>query len=169
MGPDHIGVAPLNVLVLILLFGLVRLVTRRLGGRRLAPKQSLPTAPRPLKAKSAADCPFCQAEDLANYKNHNKTEGQSRLPPRPWRPTRSPRGRKKASHTQGFACDNPAYLYFGITDQTRHALVADGTHTCTGAARQRGASVASMSVFQTCAVMPAATSSRCAAIPCSTA
>ena len=53
--------------------------------------------------------------------------------PQPWREGQSLRGRKKASRTRGFACDNRACVYYGITGPTIHALVADGHHTCTGA------------------------------------
>jgi IS1 family transposase len=41
---------------------------------------------------------------------------------------KSPRGRKKSVPTRGFACLNPDCDYFGITDDTRHALVGYGTH-----------------------------------------
>jgi hypothetical protein len=119
MGTDHVGIASLNLLVLILLFGLVRLVL----GHWHPTDQPHPKAPRPLKPKSAADCPFCQAAQTDN--NH---EDILRVLPRPWRESRSPRGRKKESTTEGYACDNPACVYHGITDQSLHALVADGTH-----------------------------------------
>jgi len=124
MGPNHVAVAPVNLLVLILVFGLFQLVFRLASRRRRTPAQPHPKGPCHLKPKSGADCPFCRAEQLAGPSYHNE-EGPRLLPP-PWRSTRSSRGRRKASHTEGFACHTPACPYYDIPDQTRHALVADG-------------------------------------------
>jgi len=65
MGPGHLGVAPVNLFVLILLFGFVRLVFRLTFSQRPNPGQPKLKAPRPLKPKSAADCPVCRGEQLA--------------------------------------------------------------------------------------------------------
>ena len=126
MGPDHIEVPLLNVLVLVPLFGLIRLVFRLAFSQCRTAEQPQPGAPRPLKPKSAADCPFCCGEQLA-AQSYYIEEHPRPLPP-PWRATLSPRGRRKASCTDGFACHNPACPYYGIKDQTRHALVFDGAH-----------------------------------------
>ena len=132
MGPDHLEVTLLNMLVLILLFGLLRLVCRLAFSRGRATALPQPRAPRPLKAKTGADCPFCRAEALAHQidrpNDSPNNEEYPRLPPPPWHSVRSQRGRKKASRTEGFACHNPACPYYGITDQSRHALVFDGAH-----------------------------------------
>ena len=77
MGADCVGVAPLDSLALILLFGLVRVA---LGPRRVA-EPSPPKSPRPLKPKSGADCPLCQAEQGGEVVD----EGTPRVQPRPRR------------------------------------------------------------------------------------
>jgi len=128
MGPDHLKVTPLNVLVFVLLLEVFWLVFWLAFCRRRTPALPLPKAPRPLRPKSEADCPFCRAEELARHSDNPVNEEHPRLPPQPWHSTRSPRGRKKASRTEGFACHNPTCAYYGIKDQTRHALVFDGAH-----------------------------------------
>jgi transposase-like protein len=128
MGPDHLEFAPLNVLVLVLLFGLFRLVFRLALSQCRTAEQPRPKVPRPLRPKSGADCPFCRAEELARHSDNPTHEVRPRRPPQSWRSTWSRPGRKKASRTEGFACHNPACPYYGITDQTRHALVFDGAH-----------------------------------------
>ena len=123
MGGNTVGLAPLNLLVFVLVFGLVLLFPwPELRGK---PAAREPTAKRPrlLKPKTGADCPFCQAGPTTDV-----NEGRATVGPRPWRDVRSPRGRQKASHTRGFACDNPACVYYGITDPALHALVADSHH-----------------------------------------
>ena len=79
--------------------------------------------PRPLKPKTGADCPLCRVEQGATV-----GEGTAAVAPRPWREVRSRRGRKKGSETAGYACDHALCAYYGITDPTIHALVADGHH-----------------------------------------
>jgi hypothetical protein len=46
-----------------------------------------------------------------------------------WSEVKSKRGRKKRYATQGYACLNPACPYYGIIDETIHALVR---HTSRG-------------------------------------
>lgn len=41
---------------------------------------------------------------------------------------KDPRGRKTAVPTRSFTCPNPHCDFFGITDDTHHALVGCGTH-----------------------------------------
>ena len=106
MGGNTVGLAPLNLLVFVLVFGLVLLfpwseLWRRPGVRAAAAKQ-----PRPLKPKTGADCPLCHAGPTTDV-----NEGRAAVSPRPWREVRSPRGRQKASRTRGYACDNPACVY----------------------------------------------------------
>lgn len=75
--------------------------------------------PRPWKAKSPADCPACQSGlQLAIHPIHRDVK--------PWSACKSSRGRKKKVKTQGHACPNPTCRYFGITDETIHALVGNG-------------------------------------------
>jgi hypothetical protein len=118
MGSD--SVAPLNLLVVVLVFGLWLLWSElwRKPGVRAAAK-----GVRSLKPKTRADCPLCRVErgDLVN------DESGPNLP-RPWREGRSRRGRKKESATEGYACDNGHCMYYGITDPAIHALAADGHH-----------------------------------------
>ncbi len=48
---------------------------------------------------------------------------------------------QESNYDSRAAWDNQVCDCDEITDPAIHALVADGHHTCTGAARQRGASV----------------------------
>ena len=110
MGMEHLEVAPLNRLALILLFGLGRwgLGLAKIFHAVQAPPCS--KAARPLKPKTGVDCPLCQAGQGGEVVN----EGAPRVVPRPWREGRSRRGRKKASVTEGYACDNPTVSIKGI-------------------------------------------------------
>jgi hypothetical protein len=135
------SVAQLNLLVVVLVIGLWLLWSEQW---RKSAVRAVAKGPRPLKPKTGADCPFCQVERGALV-NERRVSNL----PRPWREGWSRCGRKKASVTEGYACDQVACAYYGITDATIHALVADGHHTCTGAARQRGASVGSTNRFRT--------------------
>jgi hypothetical protein len=114
------SVAPVNLLVVVLVFGLLLLWSElwRTPVARAAAK-----GPRPLQPKTGADCPLSRAEQGAIT-----NEGKVAVPPRPWREERSRRGRKKASVTEGYACDNTQCRNYGITDPAIHALVADGHH-----------------------------------------
>jgi hypothetical protein len=77
---------------------------------------------RPLKPKTGDDCPLCK--DPSRSKTEDRAEGA----PRAWGDVRSRRGPKKHSDTEGYACDNAACVYSGITDATVHALIAYGGH-----------------------------------------
>jgi IS1 family transposase len=123
MGSDAYGFAPLNLLLVVLVFGLVLLLPGSLSWRKAAVEKSTAKASRLLKPKTGADCPICQGEQGAHI-----DEGSAAVLPRPWREGRSARGRKKASETRGYACDNRACVYYGVTDPAIHALVADGHH-----------------------------------------
>jgi hypothetical protein len=84
------GVAPLNLLLVVLVFGLLLLgseLWRKPVVRVVATKR-----PRPLKPKTGADCPLCQVEQGAVM-----DEGSAAALPRPWRERRSRRGRKNLS------------------------------------------------------------------------
>ena len=83
------------------------------------PKQK---TPRPLKPKTADDCPFCQTE---KEKQDNPLPEQAL---KPWSEVKSSCGRKKSHSTQGYACPNQDCNYFGIGDEHIHALVGYGWH-----------------------------------------
>jgi hypothetical protein len=123
MGSDAHGFAPLNLLLVVLLFGIVLLLPGSLPWRKAAVEKSTAKASGPAKPKTGADCPICEGEQGAHV-----YEGSAAVLPRPWREGRSARGRKKASETRGHACDNRACVYYGVTDPAVHALVADGHH-----------------------------------------
>jgi hypothetical protein len=123
MGSGTDGLAPLNLLVVVLVLGLVLLLPWREVRRKPVVHAATAKGPRPLKPKTGADCPLCQAEHGALM-----NEASGTVLPRPWREGRSRRGRKKGSVTAGYACDNPQCAYYGITDPANHALVADGHH-----------------------------------------
>ena len=90
------GIASLNLLLVVLVFGLGSELWRKPVVRVVATKR-----PRPLKPETGADCPLCQVEQGAVI-----DEGSAAALPRLWRERRSWRGRKKASVTEGYACDN---------------------------------------------------------------
>jgi hypothetical protein len=112
------SIAPLNLLVMVLVFGFMLLWSEL---ERKPGVQAAAKGPRPFKPKMGADGPLCQGEwgALVN---------ERRVPnlARPWREGRSRCERKKESGTDGYACDNGDCLYYGITDPAIHALVADG-------------------------------------------
>ncbi len=92
------------------------------------PPQSHPavvrtTRQRLLKPRTPDDCPHCRQEHTSAV-----VERPTQPLIRPWSEVKSHRGAPKHVATQGYACDNPDCVYFGITDATIHALVGDGTH-----------------------------------------
>ncbi len=96
--------------------------------RSSQPPQSQPAATkttlqRLLKPRTPDDCPQCRQE-----KASSAPEASTRSPIRPWSEVKGHRGRPKQIDTQGFACDNPACVYLGITNSQVHALVGDGAH-----------------------------------------
>lgn len=106
------------VLCLLAIFWIRQLVVIRISTKAV-PK---PKTPRPLKPKTADDCPFCKAD---KDKQDNPLPRQAL---KPWQEVKSQRGRKKTHSTQGYACPNPDCHYFGIVDECIHALVGYGRH-----------------------------------------
>ena len=96
-----------------------RLNKRRVKGWWQQVKDHLPIQRHP---KSPKDCPHCcHGVHLERIRiNRDVT---------PWSEVKSKRGRKKQYATQGCACLNPACPYYGITDETIHAVVR---HTSRG-------------------------------------
>ena len=75
--------------------------------------------PRRWKPRSPKDCPHCcQGLRLESCPVQREVE--------PYSARKSTRGRKKEIPTAGFACLNPQCDYFGVTDETIHALVGNG-------------------------------------------
>jgi IS1 family transposase len=116
-----IGSLPAPVVILLGVWGLMLFITVLSHWPRPQVVPVPAKGPRPLKPKTGADCPRCQ-DPLPPFTN------SALHPPIPWGEVRSPRGPKKRSVTEGFACDNPKCAYYGITDQTVHALIAYGGH-----------------------------------------
>jgi hypothetical protein len=130
MGRATYGFAPLNLLLVIVVFWLVLLIPWfELWGKPVV-RRAAARAFRPLKPKTGADCSLYHGEQGASVNEESIT-----LLPRPWWEGWSRRGRRKASMTEGYFCDNTACRYHGITDQAVHALVADGTQGNTNAFR----------------------------------
>jgi hypothetical protein len=75
--------------------------------------------PRPWKAKTPKDCPACKAGVQVAIRPIKRDV-------KPWSARKSSRGRKKTVKTHGHACPYPDCDYFGITDETVHALVGNG-------------------------------------------
>lgn len=82
-------------------------------------KRQKDSLPRRWQPKSPDDCPYCRTGiNILPNPIHRKVQ--------PWNTRKSSRGRRKSIPTHGFACLNPSCEYFGITDETIHALVGNG-------------------------------------------
>lgn len=136
MTPRVDGLAVMLVLVMLSLAGWVwrwYVYPRRNDGHPSAkPKQA--SQPRVLKPRTPDDCPLCQSGGGDHGTGHDDaTLTGSEAPtapaaPIPYSQVRSRRGRQKRLCTAGYACPNPACKYYGITDETVHALVGNGGH-----------------------------------------
>jgi IS1 family transposase len=76
--------------------------------------------PRQRHPKSPKDCPHC-------CRGIRVETAWINWDVKPWGEVKSTRGRKKKYVTQGYACLNPAWAYFGHTDERMHALVRHTT------------------------------------------
>ncbi len=109
--------------ILILLFDIYHPLRenwiRRLFGKRNSGKK--PRKPWVLKAKNERDCSFCMFE-----------KGQGKSPkrelPLAWSQQKGRGGPKKKISTQGYFCPNEECKYYGVTEESIHALVGDGSH-----------------------------------------
>ena len=121
---DAIGATdiPGSVVTLVALWGLMLVITALSRQPRVGVAPALAKSRRPLKPKTGDDCPLCKGQ------SRSKTGDRAGGSPRPWCEVRSRRGPKKHSDTEGYACDNSACVYYGITDATVHALIAYGGH-----------------------------------------
>src|SRR5579872_1912720 len=73
--------------------------------------------------RTPADCPCCRGVAL------DRGPCAASAPPvRPWAEVKSRRGAPKRRPTEGYACPAPTCLYYGITDERLHALIAYGYH-----------------------------------------
>ena len=81
------------------------------------------TAQRLLRPRTPDDCPDCRRQRAPS-----RSIPAPPVPVLPWRDLKSRRGKPKHIATHGFACPNPACLYYRITDAEVHALVGDGMH-----------------------------------------
>jgi hypothetical protein len=119
---DALNFLALVLLVLILLDNLHRLFPASTPTQP-ATKVACAKVPRPLRPRTADDCPLCcEATILAS-------PAPAALPPvRPWGKVKSRRGRPKCLHTEGLACPIPDCKYRHLTDSTVHAWVGYGHH-----------------------------------------
>src|SRR5512145_297818 len=113
--PDTLRLEHLALLLLLAHWSCLwwRLNRRRVKGWFQRVKDHLPIHRHP---KSPKDCPHC-------CQGLHLERGPINRAVRPWREVKSKRGRKKQYATQGYACLNPACPYYGIIDETIHALV----------------------------------------------
>ena len=113
-----------NQFLILILLCLLAIIWIRQWARDRIQAEAAPKlkTPRPLKPKTAEDCPFCRAE------KEKREDPQPKQPLKPWLEVKSPRGRKKTLSTQGHSCPNPTCTYFGIIDENIHALVWYGRH-----------------------------------------
>ncbi len=80
--------------------------------------QKVVRVPRTWKAKSPKDCPACRSGLQLAIRPIKRDV-------KPWGECKSSRGRRKRIKTEGHACPNPQCRYFGITDESVHALVGN--------------------------------------------
>src|SRR5450432_1441789 len=90
---------------------------------RLGLTKALVTAPqkRIRHPQSPCDCPACSAK-------HKQLECTKDRENPAWPAQHSGRGRPKQVRTDGHSCNNPACLYYQVTESRVHALVGYGTH-----------------------------------------
>lgn len=69
--------------------------------------------------KSPKDCPGC----CGHVRLERHVVAKDVIP---WSERKSSRGRKKRVPTKGYGCPDPSCEYYGITDESIHAVVADG-------------------------------------------
>ncbi len=82
---------------------------------------------RQMKPKSEKDCPYCQAERSGS--THESGAEVCSHAIIPWSEMKKGKGgRPKKVKTEGHACLEPGCYYFGVTAQSTHALVSNGTH-----------------------------------------
>jgi hypothetical protein len=82
---------------------------------------------RQMKPKSEKDSPYCQKEQAGDKSNAGGEACSHGIIP--WSEMKKGKGgRPKQSNTEGHACLEPNCYSSGITDQTIHALVANGSH-----------------------------------------
>jgi IS1 family transposase/transposase-like protein len=77
--------------------------------------------PRVMKPKSERDCPFCVKEKGRRGSFKPET-------PVAWGFRKGHGGPKKKISTQGYSCPNKECEYYGIADESIHALVGYGSH-----------------------------------------
>ncbi len=71
--------------------------------------------------QSPCHCPACTAK-------HKQWELNEQQVIPSWAAQHSGRGRPKQVETDGYSCNNPACVYFQVTDSSLHALVGCGKH-----------------------------------------
>ena len=109
---------PGTVVTLVVLWGLILVMVALSHRPSVGVAPGLAKSRRPLKPKTGDDCALCKGQPTP--KNEDRAGGT----PRPWCEVRSRRGPKKHSDTEGYACDNAACVYCGITEATVNALIA---------------------------------------------
>ena len=124
MGTSTFGYAPLDLLVLVALFGLVLLIDWPTPWRKTVPVKGAAKVSRPLKPKTGDDCASCQAAPGS----HIDEEPHGAAAPGPWHAGRSPRGAKKKIPTQGYACNQRKCRYYHNMNEQEHALIGYGHH-----------------------------------------
>jgi IS1 family transposase len=109
--------------ILILCFELYRLLRGNWIRRFLKKKKDAaqPRKPRLMIPKSERDCPFCMKEKGRQGSPKPET-------PTAWSLRQGRGGPKKIISTQGYFCPNKECEYYGITDESIHALVGYGSH-----------------------------------------
>ena len=115
---------PYLIALLVCLLAILCISQLLQGARARIHTQAAPKVrtPRPIRPKTADDCPLCRAEQA------KQMDAQLKQATKPWREVKSQRGRKKTLSTQGYSCPNQDCIYFGIADERIHALVGYGRH-----------------------------------------
>ncbi len=118
----------MHIFLLVACLFLSLALLRRLCWLLLRPSSSRGEAKRTalqrlLKPRCPDDCHACRLASTAS-----SGAGPAPAPVRPWPEVKSRRGAPKRIDTEGFACPNPQWAYFGISDAQIHALVGDGRY-----------------------------------------
>jgi IS1 family transposase len=112
------------LLILIVIMLVLELPRLKTVWTSLTKKRSLAKAKksRELKVKTENDCPYCGKGE------HKQTIPFPETTLIPYSETKSKRGRKKKTCTQGYSCPNPDCYYYLVTDERIHALIGYGAH-----------------------------------------
>ena len=116
---EQLGIIGILIVIIEIYRILRRIWIRRMLAKRKNGKRT--RKPQVMLPKSEKDCPFCVAE------KGRQAEKEAELS-QAWSQRKGIGGRRKKLSTQGWFCPNEGCEYFGIGEETIHALVRNGWH-----------------------------------------